>query len=189
MIGINCFVRHLNTPPGIGDVLVSFFSEYYSSNGTHTAGGWKVEFWFFPCQRTTDFFIVLAVITLSFIRQLNCRLIQEPEDKELLEHLVKQHPNLTTLVELAHTFLELLRQRQADAFDSWLMKALSCQIKPLTKFAAGLMDDYAEVKASMMSEVSNGPVEGLNNKLKMLKRQMYGRAGLELLTKRFIMAA
>ncbi|MGC1307532.1 MAG: transposase [Phormidesmis sp.] len=40
----------------------------------------------------------------------------------------------------------------------------------------------------MALEVSNGPVEGLNNKLKMLKRQMYGRAGLDLLAKRFIMA-
>ena len=48
---------------------------------------------------------------------------------------------------------------------------------------------YVAVKASMSLEVSNGPVEGLNNKLKMLKRQMYGRAGLDLLAKRFIMAA
>jgi transposase len=40
----------------------------------------------------------------------------------------------------------------------------------------------------MMSEVSNGPVEGLINRLKMLKRQMYGRAGLDLLSKRFILA-
>ncbi|MGR3279434.1 ISL3 family transposase [Acaryochloris marina NIES-2412] len=97
---------------------------------------------------------------------------QEGEDKELLGHLVKQHPDLKTLVDLAYTFLELLRQRQADAFDSWLMEALACPINPLKKFAASLMDDYAEVKASMMMEVSNGPVEGLNNKLKMLKRQM-----------------
>lgn len=39
-----------------------------------------------------------------------------------------------------------------------------------------------------MSTVSNGLVEWLNNRLKMLKRQMYGRAGLELLSKRFILA-
>ncbi|HEY9626092.1 MAG TPA: transposase, partial [Coleofasciculaceae cyanobacterium] len=39
----------------------------------------------------------------------------------------------------------------------------------------------------MMSNVSNGPVEGLNNRLKMLKRQMYGRANLDLLSKRFIL--
>lgn len=114
---------------------------------------------------------------------------REPEQIELLEHLVKQHPDLATLVSLAHEFLELLRQRQGDLLDSWLMKALTCKIQSLKKFAVGLMDDYDAVKASMMSEVSNGPVEGLNNRLKMLKRQMYGRARLELLNKRFIMAA
>jgi transposase len=37
--------------------------------------------------------------------------------------------------------------------------------------------------------VSNGAVEGLNNRLKMLKRQMYGRAGLELLERRFLLAS
>ena len=82
--------------------------------------------------------------------------------------------------------LDLLRQQQADMFDSWLMKALTSQIQPLKKFAVGLMDDYDAVKASMMTEISNGPVEGLNNRLKMLKRQMFGRAGLDLLAKRFI---
>ena len=50
------------------------------------------------------------------------------------------------------------------------------------------MEDYAAVKTSMMTHVSNGPVEGLNNRLKMLKRQMFGRADLELLEKRFILA-
>ncbi|MEL6494848.1 MAG: transposase [Cyanobacteria bacterium J06623_7] len=54
-------------------------------------------------------------------------------------------------------------------------------------FAEGLVDDYAAVKASMITNISNDPVEGFNNKLKMLKRQMYGRAGLDLLAKRFIM--
>lgn len=122
---------------------------------------------------------------LIVLREENRKL----EDQELLEHLAKQHSDLATLVELAHTFLELLRQRQADAFDGWLMKTLTCQIQALKKFAAGLMDDYAAVKASMMTEVSNGPVEGLNNKLKMLKRQMFGRAGLTLLTKRLIMTS
>lgn len=68
------------------------------------------------------------------------------------------------------------------------MKALKSSLKPFVQFAEGLFEDYAAVLASMMTTVSNGPVEGLNNRLKMLKRQMYGRAGLELLTKRFILA-
>ena len=49
------------------------------------------------------------------------------------------------------------------------MKALTCLIQSMKKFAANLVDDYDAVKASMMMEVSNGPVEGLNNKLNMLK--------------------
>jgi Transposase len=60
-------------------------------------------------------------------------------------------------------------------------------LKPFVQFAEGLFEDHAAVKASMMTTVSNGPFEGLNNRLKMLKRQMYGRAGLDLLTKRFIL--
>jgi len=41
----------------------------------------------------------------------------------------------------------------------------------------------------MTLDVSNGPVEGQNNRLKMLKRQMFGRANLELLEKRFILTS
>ncbi len=68
------------------------------------------------------------------------------------------------------------------------MQALKSSLKPFQTFAEGLFNDYAAVQASMMSNVSNGPVEGLNNRLKMLKRQLDGRAGLELLSKRFILA-
>ena len=91
------------------------------------------------------------------------------EETDLLEQLAPQHEDLALLVELAGAFLELLRKQQADAFDDWLMQAVGCTIKPLKTFAKGLFDDYAAVKASLMSAVSNGPVEGLNNKLKMLR--------------------
>lgn len=114
---------------------------------------------------------------------------REVEEQELSEKLVAQHPDLATAIELADEFLQLLRQRQGEAFEAWLMKALKSSLKPFQAFSEGLLDDYAAVKASMMSNVSNGPVEGLNNRLKMLKRQMYGRAGLELLNKRFILAS
>ncbi|MDZ4876543.1 MAG: hypothetical protein CLLPBCKN_005978 [Chroococcidiopsis cubana SAG 39.79] len=105
---------------------------------------------------------------------------REREDTELLRQLVAQHPNLAIAVELADKFLRLLRQQQGEAFEAWLIKAMKSSFKPFQTFAEGLFNDYAAVKASMMSNVSNDPVEGLNNQLKMLKRQMYGRAGLEL---------
>jgi transposase len=109
------------------------------------------------------------------------------DDTKLLAQIVAQHSNLSLAVELADEFLQLLREQRADDFDSWLMKAIKSSLKPFVQFAEGLFEDYAAVKASMMLKVSNGPVEGLNNRLKMLKRQMYGRAGLDLLTKRFIL--
>jgi transposase len=68
------------------------------------------------------------------------------------------------------------------------MNVLKSSLKPFQKFAEGLIEDYKAVKLSVVLEVSNGAVEGLNNLLKMLKRQMYGRAGLELLSQRFILA-
>jgi transposase len=112
---------------------------------------------------------------------------RDDKDRQLLAQIVSQHSNLALAVELADEFLQLLREQRADTFDDWLMKAVKSSLKPFVQFAEGLFEDYAAVKASMMTTVSNGPVEGLNNRLKMLKRQMYGCAGLELLTKRFIL--
>jgi len=114
---------------------------------------------------------------------------RDQQEQAFVEKLAAQHPDLATAVSLADAFLQLLRQRQGDAFDAWLMQALNNSFKPFQAFAEGLLDDYAAVKASMMVNISNGPVEGLNNRLKMLKRQMYGRAGLELLNKRFVLAS
>lgn len=113
---------------------------------------------------------------------------RQVEEADLLKRMTQQHPDLALLVDLADAFLQLLRQRQADAFDDWLVRIEKSSIQPLQTFARGLIDDYAAVKASMSTEWSNGPVEGLNNKLKMLKRQMYGRASLDLLAKRFILS-
>lgn len=113
---------------------------------------------------------------------------RDVEEQKLLSLLVAEHPDLARAVELAESFLQLLRQHRADAFDDWLMNAIKSPLKPFKTFAAGLFEDYAAVKLSLTSDVSNGAVEGLNNRLKMLKRQMYGRAGLELLSKRFILA-
>ncbi len=56
------------------------------------------------------------------------------------------------------------------------------------RFALSLGEDYEAVKAGVTLEWSNGQVEGQINRLKMLKRQMYGRASIELLSQRFLLA-
>jgi transposase len=59
----------------------------------------------------------------------------------------------------------------------------------MTSFAKGLRSDYAAVKAALSTKWSNGPTEGHINRLKMIKRQMYGRAGFSLLRARVVRAA
>ena len=62
-------------------------------------------------------------------------------------------------------------------------------LRPLRSFAEHLSIDYDAVRAAVTLDWSNGPVEGQINRLKMLKRTMYGRAGLDLLGRRFLLAA
>lgn len=111
---------------------------------------------------------------------------RDDDEAERVALLAQQHPDLAYAIQVTDEFLDVLRHRRADRFDTWLFKVLTCRLRPLKKFAQGLLDDYAAVKASLVLPVSNGPVEGINNRLKMLKRQMYGRAGQELLAKRLI---
>ena len=113
---------------------------------------------------------------------------RQDEDSQLLEQIGAEHPDLAVTVKLADEFLQLLRQQRADGFEEWLTEAMQSSLQPFERFAQGLIEDYAAVKASMEMSVSSGAVEGLNNRLKMLKRQMYGRAGLELLQRRFLLA-
>lgn len=111
-----------------------------------------------------------------------------PEEKEILERLC-QHPALSASVSLTQGFLHLVRQRRPEQLDDWLTDALNSSIKAFESFAKGLHEDYDAVKAGVTLEVSNGQVEGQNNRLKMIKRQMFGRAGLDLLARRFILEA
>jgi len=83
-------------------------------------------------------------------------------------------------------FAELVRTRQPERLDGWLARATTSAGAALQRFAQGLRDDYAAVKAGVTMPWSNGPVEGHINRLKMLKRQMFGRAHLDLLRRRFV---
>jgi transposase len=61
-------------------------------------------------------------------------------------------------------------------------------LEAVRRFATGLYEDYKAVKAGVTLPWSSGPVEGHINRLKMLKRQMFGRAHLDLLSRRFVRA-
>jgi transposase len=112
-----------------------------------------------------------------------------PAEEHLLAQLTAQHAELGKAIALAQDFAQLVRQRQAQQLDPWLARAAESPLGPLQRFAKGLRDDYDAVKAGVTLPWSNGPVEGHINRLKTLKRQMFGRASLDLLQRRFVLAA
>jgi transposase len=105
-----------------------------------------------------------------------------------LTQLHAQHAEVAEALELAQDFAALVRQRQPAQLDAWLKRATTSASEALQRFAHGLRDDYEAVKAGVTLPWSNGPVEGHINRLKMLKRQMFGRARLDLLSRRFVRA-
>jgi transposase len=100
------------------------------------------------------------------------------------QHQVEQmnlNEDLRAVYLLSQEFVIMLKDRQAEALDSWLNRAKACHVTELTSFVNGIRRDYAAVRAAFSSEWSNGTTEGHVNRLKFLKRQMFGRAHLDLL--------
>lgn len=110
-----------------------------------------------------------------------------PEERQqLVSQLSQINAPLKTAVELAQAFSMMVRQRLVDHLDSWLEQAAQSGLSPLCGFARGLREDYPAVQAALTSIWSNGRTEGNVNRVKCLKRQMYGRAGLDLLRQRVL---
>jgi transposase len=88
--------------------------------------------------------------------------------------------------ELVLSYREMVNNHKAENLDSWLLQAESSSIPELVRLAAGYRSDYAAVRAGLTSVWSNGQVEGQINRLKLIKRQMFGRAGFDFLRKRVL---
>jgi transposase len=111
------------------------------------------------------------------------------QDHQQLTQLIRQAPELAEAVALAQDFASLVRQRQPTQLDPWLARAATSALPPFRRFAKGLRADYAAVQAAVTLPWSQGPIEGQINRLKLLKRQMFGRAHVDLLARRFLLAA
>jgi transposase len=109
------------------------------------------------------------------------------EDQEQYRQRLCQHsPNLQTAYALVQEFIGMVRRRTPDTFDDWLARADATHIAELQSFVLGLRRDYAAVKTALSLAESNGQVEGQVNRLKFIKRSMYGRANFDLLRLRIL---
>ena len=111
------------------------------------------------------------------------------EQAAYLERLTTLRPQLALARELVQEFFALTRRRDAAALEPWRERVAASGLVELQRFSVGLQRDWAAVVAGLTLEWSTGPVEGQINRLKMIKRQMYGRAGVSLLRARVLPAA
>ncbi len=95
---------------------------------------------------------------------------------------------LRHLYTLAQSFVGMVRTRCGEQLDGWLAEAHQCEFPEVRRFAQGVVRDYAAVHAGLTEIYSNGMVEGFVNKIKMVKRVMFGKAGFALLRQRTLHA-
>ena len=112
-----------------------------------------------------------------------------PTQAAYLEALGAACPAIRAAQPLARAFARLIRTRDDTGLEGWLVDAERCEVAEVRDFAAGIRRDQAAVQAALDHAWSSGQVEGQINRLKLVKRGMYGRAGLPLLRRRFLLAS
>jgi len=107
-------------------------------------------------------------------------------EQTLLLRIHNHCPESTILGTLAQNFSSVLRNKDAAALQPWIENAAATGLPEIKTFCDGLLRDVEAVKAAISMRWSNGPVEGHVHRLKLIKRQMYGRASFNLLRARVL---
>jgi len=114
--------------------------------------------------------------------------LNETQQEELT--LLRQaSPSAETAYRLAQAFMQMIREHTGHQLDTWLGEVEASYLPELKSFAKGIQQDKAAVLAGLTLPWSQGPVEGHVNRLKLIKRSMYGRAKLPLLRQRVLRSA
>jgi transposase len=108
-------------------------------------------------------------------------------DQALLAHLLRLDPVMPRTYHQVQTSCRMVRQHHSDVFDAWITEVQQNGVKELRAFVKGLLKDAAAVRAGLSLSWSNGPTEGFVNRLKLLKRQAYGRPGGDFLRHRILL--
>lgn len=125
------------------------------------------------------------------LRSLTWLILKQPDkrsekDERMLAQMSVGQSRLITTIEMARKFSAIVRQQKSQELDDWLDQASHSNDRIWKNFAASLKQDYDAVRAALLFQWSNGPTEGHVNRLKCVKRQMYGRANLDLLRQRLV---
>jgi transposase len=120
-------------------------------------------------------------------------LLRRPErcsdgERAAIEQLRACHPDIATTMAFTERFTTIVRERRGEELSPWLADAQASTLREIGQFAVKIRQDEAAVRAGCTLSWSNGQTEGQVTRLKLLKRQMYGRAKFDLLRQRALAA-
>lgn len=140
-----------------------------------------------PGKRAPNVTPTPAERTPPSARKLSFRVANPKPDSHsarVLGELRARNPAVHGALELAEELMGMIRQKASTPLTDWVAKAAAAGDRDLANLASSLGSDAAAIQAALTTAWSNGPVEGQVNRLKAIKRSMYGRAGMNLLRAR-----
>ncbi len=134
-----------------------------------------------------------ATLALPAPRHLVWIFLRRPEELNAAEQdtltRVQQDRQMMQVYTLAQQFQQMVRTRQAAHLATWLADCATSGIPDLQTFATALGREEAAIRHALTEPWSTGPVEGHITRVKLVKRQMFGRANFDLLRQRVLYAA
>ncbi|MGL6269756.1 MAG: ISL3 family transposase, partial [Chitinophagaceae bacterium] len=121
---------------------------------------------------------------LSMMIQMETKDLNK-EDKSFLQLLFSRSPMIKETADLINRFKNLFQTKEDGTLKIWL-EDVAKSSSGIKRFAKGIQSDFEAINNAVITPYSNGQVEGQVNRLKNIKRRMYGRAGFELLRKMVI---
>lgn len=167
----------------------------------------ELEIWRKEEQRKPDDYVTLAPLSpdavpvaplhldqpLPSATQLAFLFVKEParldEQEQQVLAFLQQEPIMQKVYQLSQQFLSLLKKQQGEQVEGWIGACASCGISELEGFAFGLQRELSAIVAACSLPYSNGPTEGIINRLKYRKRSMYGRGSFALLRQRVLQSS
>ena len=111
----------------------------------------------------------------------------DDRDRTFVDALLRRCPDVRLAAQLAGEFAAMVHREGSETLDSWIQRAWNPDVpRELRAFATSLKSDFEAVEAGLTTTWSNGQLEGQVNRLKLIKRQMYGRANFDLLRQRVL---
>ncbi|MBO0796001.1 MAG: transposase, partial [Ktedonobacteraceae bacterium] len=111
--------------------------------------------------------------------------VMEQQQQALIQ-MRQLHPEIERVMDVTDRFLKMLRTLQGQQLDTWMGMAQQSNVREMQNFVEKLRKDQDAVQAGLTLHWNNGVVEGHVNRLKFLKRTMYGRAQFDLLRQRVL---